>query len=458
MAERQVRITLRDKQTTGGSVPGTALFGEPFVNLYDGVLKFSGVTGGGFETSNQAGVFEVGSTIYNQKVTNRLSVNSNFVVSGDTGIISTYGSTSGSGLIGKFLSGTTNGFVLGNITDIQGVTTRVQPGSNITTGGTADNPTVNLVDSPSVNNITYSGTSIGGNSIATNVSATTSFYSAGTSLETIIYNIANSTENITNVQPGSNITTGGTASNPIVSLVSSPSINNLSFSGVATGGNLTATQISGGTIYSGSTNLYDIFVDSISAGSNITIGGTASNPIVNVATSPTFLGLVSATGFTDSSLTAGRVVYVGTSGRLVDEPGFTYDQNTDTLNALHATFGVAGQTGTTLTINGDLLIMGESISGFTSQLYIEDNFIELNYNPTASTESTSLGAGWSIQDGSGVAGTDVFLDIRGTGTTVSNRGFATNLNDIYLRESGTVSSPNGVRVLTEQDILDGGSF
>ena len=105
-----------------------------------------------------------------------------------------------------------------------------------------------------------------------------------------------------------------------------------------------------------------------------------------------------------------------------------------------------------------MLVLGEAISGFTSQLYIEDNFIELNYNPTASTESTSLGAGWSIQDGSGVAGTDVFLDIRGASTGVANRGFATNLNDIYLRESGTVSSPNGVRVLAEYDTLDGGNF
>ena len=391
MAERQVRITLRDKQTTGGSVPGTALLGEPFINLYDGVLKFSGVTGGGFETSNQTDVFEVGSALYNQKITNRLSVNGNFVVSGDTGLISTYDSTSGSGLIGKFLSGTTSGFVLGDITDI---TTDVQPGVNITTGGTALHPIVNLVDSPSVNNINYSGTSIGGSSIANSVSATTSIYSAGTSLETIIYNIAASTENITSVQPGTNITTGG----------------------------------------------------------------TASSPIINVVDSPSFLGLVSATGFTDSSLTSTRVVYVGASGRLVDKSGFSYDQTTDTLNTLHATLGVPNQTGTTLTIHGDVVVFGEAISGFTSQLYIEDNFIELNYNPTASTESTSLGAGWSIQDGSGVAGTDVFLDIRGTGTTVSNRGFATNLNDIYIRESGTVSAPNGVRVLAEGDLLDGGQY
>jgi hypothetical protein len=558
MAERQVRITLRDKQTTGGSVPGTALFGEPFVNLYDGILKFSGVTGGGFETSSQSGVFEVGSTLYNQKISNRLSVNNNFIISGDTGFISTYGGASESGLVGKFLSGTTSGFVLGNISDIQGVTTRVQPGVNIYTGGTSDNPTINLSDSPSVNNLTFSGTATGGNLYGTSISAAT-IYSGSTNLYNIFLTSAQLSGS--SVSQGSNIVVQQTGSDYKVSVVDSPSLNNLNYSGTTTGPalsattmsgstlrlsssafvgstsaiqwgdngmagsingflsmssngvfrfgdsagggspriimgsagpttgislkrngtsldlrlgddsgfaslnadaivgtSLSATTISGDTLYSGATNLYDIFVDSVNAGSNITIGGTASNPTINVSSSPIFAGLVSATGFTDSSLTSGRVVYAGASGRLLDEAGFTYDQSTDTLNAIRATFGVAGQTGTTLTVNGDLLILGEAISGFTSQLYIEDNFIELNYNPTASTESTSLGAGWSIQDGSGVAGTDVFLDIRGASTGVANRGFATNLNDIYLRESGTVSSPNGVRVLAEYDTLDGGSY
>jgi len=315
-----------------------------------------------------------------------------------------------------------------------------------------------VVDSPYFNDINYSGTSFGGDSVASNVSATTAFYSAGTSLETIIYNIANTTENITSVQPGSNITTGGTASAPIINLESSPSIDNLYFSGTATGGDLIATNLSGNTLYSGSTDLYNIFVNSVSSGSNITIGGASTSPVVNVVDSPSFAGLVSATGFTDSSLTQGRITYVGASGRLLDEAGFEYDDSTNTLSVSSAVLGVNGQTGTTLTIHGDLLVMGDSISGFTSQLYIEDNTIELNFNPTASTETTSLGAGWSIQDGSGVAGTSVFFDIRGTGTTVSNRGFATNLNDIYLRESGTTSSPNGVRVLAEYDLLDAGSF
>ena len=604
MANRQVRLLTRNKQTTGGNLPSNALMGEAFVNLYDGILKFSGVTGGGYEPSSDSSVFEVGSTLYNSKITNRLSVNNNFIVSGNTGIISKYNGLEGSNLNGKFLSGTTLGFVLGNISDIQGVNdiTRVQQGTNITTGGTPNNPIVNVVPSPSFNNIFFSGVSTGGDSVVTNMSATT-IYSGSTDVSSLfkdwtlktdfnshtgntsnphqvtasqvgayttsqtnsllntkanlsgatftgainaltiqsggtdLYNIfvTEDTIDITRVQPGTNITTGGTANNPIVNVVSSPSFNNIFFSGVSTGGDSVVTNMSATTIYSGSTDvsslfkdwtlktdfnshtgntsnphqvtasqvgayttsqtnsllntkanlsgatftgtinaptiqsggtdLYNIFVTEdtiditrVQPGTNITTGGTANNPIVNVVSSPSFAGVVSSAGYEDSSLTQGRVAFVGSSGRIVDESSFTYDSSIDTLNTQNIVLGSPGKSGTTATIYGDILVIGESISGFTSELYIEDNLIELNYNPTASTVSTSLGAGWAIQDGSGVAGTDVLWDIRGASTGLSNRSFATNLEDIRIRETGTISSPNGVRVIAEQDVVDGGIY
>ena len=162
-------------------------------------------------------------------------------VAGDGSSFNSLSSTTLSG--GTIYSGSTDLYdIFITINDGNDIT-RVQPGSNITTGGTGNNPIVNLVNSPSVNNITYSGTSTGGNSVATNVSATT-FYSAGTNIETIIYNIASNTEDITRVQPGSNIITGGTANAPTINLVTSPSINGLSVSGT---GNFTGTLQSGGT-------------------------------------------------------------------------------------------------------------------------------------------------------------------------------------------------------------------
>jgi len=169
-------------------------------------------------------------------------------------------------------------------------------------------------------------------------------------------------------------------------------------------------------------------------------------------------GALTTSGLTDSSLTVGRVVYAGVGGALTDESGFEYDDVNNLFKAGKIQIGNPGDTGTTTTIFGDIVVIGESISGFTSELYIEDNLIELNYNPSATTISTSLGAGWSIQDGSGVDGTNVLWDIRGIATGLANRSFATNLQDIRIRETGTVSNPNGVRVIAEGDVIDGGSY
>lgn len=447
MAEnRQVRLIVRNRSVDSGDLPSSALMGEPFVNLYNGVLRFSGITGGDYEESQQNDVFEVGSKLFNSKIENRLSVNDNFVISGDTGIISTYGGSTGGALDGKFLSGTTAGFVLGNISDIQGVTdiTRVQPGVNISTGGTDNFPVINLEDDISLNSIDVSS-----------ISADT-IYSGSTDLYDIF--LTSGDLSGTSVSAGSNVNVNQSGNDYEVSVVDSPSFNDVSFSGTALGGDIQSNNLSGNTIFSGDTNLENIFVSEVSAGVNINLGGDSKSPIINVDDSPVFAGLVTATGFTDTSLTQGRVVYVGASGRLLDEAGFEYEDTTNTLKTGNIQIGNVGDTGTTTTIYGDLLVVGESISGFTSELYIEDNLIELNFNPTASTVSTSLGAGFSVQDGSGVAGTDVFFDIRGAATGISNRGFATNLNDIYIREDGTTSSPGGVKVLAETDELDGGTY
>lgn len=564
MAEREVRITLRDRQTVGGLIPSNALMGEPFINLFDGVLRFSGVTGGGFETSSQPGVFEVGSTLYNQKITNRLSVNGNFIISGDTGLISTYAGASGSGLSGKFLSGTTSGFVLGNISDIAAASAgssgdiQYNNGSN----GFGAESALNYNSSTDVLRVPTLS--------ATTLSAGTNIYSAGTSLETIIYNIANSTENITLVQPGSNIQTGGTASAPIISVVSSPSFNNISFSGVATGGALSATSITASTLtntrvlFAGPSGLisddagmtYNSSTDVLTVNGNLTTNGTQYSggtivddgvftidaatsvqvdsvllPTTHLAynlgaigqrwnrvyarsfhagissteygdgyitgDSATFIfnsgnlsingnvfpsatttydlgsssfrwnkiytkdldvtGALATTGITVSGLLPGSVVYAGTGGALKTEAAFAYDESIDTLVTTNLQVGNGSLSGN-VTIFGDLTVVGSPISAFTSQLYIEDNNIILNYNPTATTQQYSLGAGLTIQDGSGIAGTDVFLDVKGSATGVQNRAFTTNLSEFILSESGTTSSPSGLYVLKMLDTLDGGNY
>jgi hypothetical protein len=203
---------------------------------------------------------------------------------------------------------------------------------------------------------------------------------------------------------------------------------------------------------------------------------------------------VFATGLTISNLGANRVVYTNGSGGLTTEAGFEYNAGTDTMtvgnmntagagSAFIGTGGlIVGSGGSTsnpgtgdVVIHGNLTVFGAAITAATGELYVEDNNITLNYSPTGDTSSTSIGAGWTIQDGDG-SGNDVKLDIRSmngfTGLTAqeipditeysgpngyTNRSYVTQLNDIVIR-STDVTIPNGVRVLAEFDVLDGGTY
>ena len=78
-----------------------------------------------------------------------------------------------------------------------------------------------------------------------NITGTT-YYSGATPLELIIQNLAVA-GSVTNVQNGTNTFTGGTPTNPTVNITG------------ATLTYLSATTLSAGTLYSGSTDLYDIF-------------------------------------------------------------------------------------------------------------------------------------------------------------------------------------------------------
>ena len=158
-----------------------------------------------------------------------------------------------------------SGNVVTGITSLEDVT-RVQPGVNINTGGTANNPIVNLDDDILLNSV--SGNTLSGGTI----------YSGSTDLYDIFLTTADGND-ITRVSGGINISTGGTANNPIVNLDDDISLSSVS-----------ATTLSGGTIYSGSTDLSDIFLTTadgnditrVSGGINISTGGTANNPIVNL--------------------------------------------------------------------------------------------------------------------------------------------------------------------------------
>ena len=180
------------------------------------------------------------------------------------------------------------------------------------------------------------------------------------------------------------------------------------------------------------------------------------------------------------------MVYTTGTGVLTTELGFGYNQSTDTLSAQNVVVGSGGSVsgaGTgDLVVHGNLTVFGGSISAFTSELYIEDKNITLNFNPTGSTSSSSVNSGFAIQDGSGVSGSNVNFDVIRmtyfTGNTGQNpeiseysgltngyeyRGWITQLNDIVIRstdvtDDGTAGSVKGVRVLGEFDTLDGGVY
>ena len=124
-------------------------------------------------------------------------------------------------------------------------------------------------------------------------------------------------------------------------------------------------------------------------------------------------------------------------------------------------------------------MFGTGTTVSTNELYVEDPQISLNYNPSGSTVGTSIASGFRIQDGSGTAGTDTYFTIGQmntltglTGTQVpvvteyvnsgvgnSDRGWVTQLNDIVIRNTNLNNgAPNGVRVLAEFDVLDGGQY
>ena len=254
-----------------------------------------------------------------------------------------------------------------------------------------------------------------------------------------------------------------------------------SVSGLTVNGNFDVTGTT--TLNTTNTNTLSattITVDDINVNDDVNISGdlTVNNLTV---TGNTSLQATSATTFSATSVNIGglgtnRVIYTTGSGQLTTESNFTYDEGTDTLGVNNI------EVSNDVTIQGSLTVFGQSVSAFTSNLYVEDPNITLNYNPTGSTTVTSVNSGFVIQDGNGVSLGDVNWDVvrmqNLTGLTATqipsvseytgptgyeNRGWITQLNDIVIRstdptDGGVAGDITGVRVLTEFDTLDGGTY
>ena len=119
MAIRKTTHILKNSDIVNRPLPTSLKAGEPIINTADGIMYISGVTTSTNEwtpagTGTTANFFEVGSNLYDLRLRNQ---------------ITEYQDISGSGLVGKFLSGTTSGFVLADISSISGVDSYVTGGT-----------------------------------------------------------------------------------------------------------------------------------------------------------------------------------------------------------------------------------------------------------------------------------------------------------------------------------------
>lgn len=104
------------------------------------------------------------------------------------------------------------------------------------------------------------------------------------------------------------------------------------------------------------------------------------------------------------------------------------------------------------------------------EMDIEDNNIIFNYKENFNMSGTSIGAGFTVQDGDGV-NSDVNFNIINVNNLNSehvnqseynsdkgynNRAWITQLNDIIVGSNTGLTT--GYRVIKEKDLLDGGEF
>jgi len=465
MATRNAIHILKNTLFPSQVLPSSTYLGEPLVNLGDGIMFFSGSTAGAptWVPSGPSGTsvtyFEVGSNLYDLKIRNKITHYN--------------GSTN---LVGKFLSGSTNGFVLADIASIGSITNFTYSSNTLTitqSNGSSYSTTIN----------DFTGLTITGPAYyQQNIVASNPYEIANVGFVTAF--TANFDSNDTYVTGGTNTSATNYTNNASIGLKYNRDIPdgvyNLPYTdSFTTGATLNGTVV---TFYRNDGTPYSIDLNSLSpTGSTAldayTTGFTYNNAniitlsqnqgkadlTVDISTlaSITVNGDVNVTGTT----TTGNLIVNNPSGTtaIIGQGGLVIGSG-----GSHVSPGVGD-----LIVHGNFTVFGTGTTIATNELYIEDPTITLNYNPSGSSTSTSVGSGIIIQDGSGVIGTDttlrigqLYLDPNINSNTEytsafgnSNRGFFTQLNDIIIRNTNNnAGAPDGKRLIAEDDILDGGVY
>ena len=236
-----------------------------------------------------------------------------------------------------------NGNVVTGITSL-GDITRVQPGVNINTGGTENNPVVNLDDDISLN------------SVSANTLSGATIYSGSTDLYDIFLTNADGND-ITRVQNGINTFTGGTENNPTIN-VTALTIDNITVSGDSSFDSVSAT-----TIYSGSTDLSDIFAtkaeDSFSTGGTVTQQATsASTEVVIQIDGNNDFSSYNITGLTDTFVSG--FTYSANTFTISQNDGNSFDAEVDTIDLSSVLSAVTFDIGTTGSISATTFYSGST--------------------------------------------------------------------------------------------------
>jgi len=541
MANRETRLIIKNSNIVNRPLPNTndILPGEGIVNTADGRMLFLGATTSTEEfvpagVGNDANYFEVGSNLYDLQIRNK---------------ITKYGGFEGADLEGKILSGTTDGFVLAEISSIQGIDSFVTGG---TYNSTTEEITLTLNEGKSDVVITdIKDTFLTGGTLVTNSlvlslndgSDVSVDLSSLDTTDTFVTNMSYLNNELTlernNGEPNLSVNIDSFSGINISSLTEgrvvyagqngelkdesgfeyNETTDTLLAGNINTSANGSAFVGTGGLIVgsagSGAIDYSEVTLTNLSpspfnetyvrqASGFVLDNGTVSSGNAQFHADSNYYYYVASTGSQSvsrviiwSELDNSWVVFFDSSGGDFTEGNVSEDTTIGSGSLFNTTLTVnsiladgrnipqstsdivysnsSGSGSGDLVVHGNLTVLGDAITASTSELYIEDNNFTLNFNDTSDTSVSSIGAGFTIQDGDGLGG-DITFDVRSmngfsglnideipdiseyTGPNgVSNRAFVTQLNDIVLRSNNT-STPNGVRVLTEFDVLDGGSY
>jgi len=216
-----------------------------------------------------------------------------------------------------------------------------------------------------------------------------------------------------NVQPGININTGGTASNPIINLDDDISLNSIS-----------TNIISGGTFYGDGSNLSGISTDNF-----YVTGGTFSSQILTLERNDGNNVLVS--GFTDFYTTGG-----------------TYDNNTSLITFERNDGNSFDVDLSSIDVN-DTFVTGQTFNSLTYNLSTSRND-----GITINTDLSSLASDVYVVSGIYDILTGIVTYTNSTGGTFQVSGFTTGMTDSYT----TAANLNGETIEFDNNIQGGNLY